>query len=268
MQLLAGLVLGAVIAYLAFLAGSLSRDGAIAAACVGTVVFGFGGWQWAVLLLVFFVGSSALSQSLRERTGASEARYAKGSRRDAGQVLGNGAAAAAWVLLHLAFPGSGWPWFGYAGSLAAVTADTWATELGAFSPSAPRMITHLGDRVARGTSGAVSALGTLAGLVGAGIVAGLAAMLLPVLIESGAWIILLAGLAGSLLDSILGATVQCVFRCPREDLETEQHPLHRCGSRTLYKRGWRWLNNDWVNAACGVFGSLFACALALALGAR
>ena len=65
MQLLAGLGLAAAIAYLARLAGSLSREGAIAAACVGTVVYGLGGWQWAALLLVFFVSSSVLSQSVR-----------------------------------------------------------------------------------------------------------------------------------------------------------------------------------------------------------
>jgi hypothetical protein len=42
MQLLVGFALAAVIAYLARLAGSLSRDGAIAAACIGTVVYGLG----------------------------------------------------------------------------------------------------------------------------------------------------------------------------------------------------------------------------------
>jgi uncharacterized protein (TIGR00297 family) len=268
MQPLTGLVLAAVIAYLARLARSLSRDGAIAAACVGTVVFGFGGWQWAVLLLVFFVSSSALSQSLRGRSGTAEERYAKGSRRDAGQVLGNGAVAAVWVAVHVAVPESRWPWFGYAAALAAVTADTWATELGALSPTAPRIITHLGTRVSRGTSGAVSALGTLAGLVGAAIIVGLAAMLLPLPVGSAAWIVLLGGSAGAVFDSILGATVQCLYSCPMDGLETEQHPLHRCGTRTQYKRGWPWLNNDWVNAACSAFGSLVACVLAFALGAR
>lgn len=268
MQMLASLALAAVIAYLAWLAGSLSGDGAIAATGIGMMVFGFGGWQWAVLLLVFFVGSSALSQLLRGRHRAPKDRYAKGSRRDAGQVLGNGAVAAAWVALHVAFPESRWPWFGYAATLAAVTADTWATELGVFSPSSPRLITDLGTSVDRGISGAVSILGTLSALVGAAIIAGLAGALLPLPVGSAVWIVLIGGLAGALFDSILGASVQCVYRCPKDGLETEQHPLHRCGARTVYKRGWRWLSNDWVNAACGAFGSLVCCALALALGAR
>ena len=266
MQLLVGLALAAIIACLARLVGSLSRDGAIAAACIGTVVYGFGGWQWAALLLVFFFSSSALSQSLRGRSGASDERYAKGSRRDAGQVLGNGAIAAAWVLIHAAVPESPWPWLGYGASLAAVTADTWATELGAFSPVAPRMITNLHVRAAAGTSGAVSALGTSAALVGAGIIAGLTRALLPLWTDSIFGILLLAGLAGALFDSVLGASLQCVYSCPIDNVETEQHPLHRCGSLTSYKRGWPWLNNDRVNAACSAFGSLVACALALALG--
>ena len=268
MQLLVGLALAAVIAYLAWLAGSLSRDGAIAAACVGTVVYGFGGWQSAALLLVFFVSSSALSQAVRPRSGASEDKYAKGSRRDAGQVLGNGAIAAAWVLIQAATPESHWPWFGFAASLAAVTADTWATELGAFSAAAPRMITNLRVRAAPGTSGAVSGLGTSAAVVGAAAIAGLASARLALPFGFTFGVLVLGGVAGALFDSLLGASVQCVYRCQTDHMETEQHPLHACGSPTFYKRGWPWLNNDMVNAACGAFGSLLACTLALAMGVR
>ena len=42
------------------------------------------------------------------------------------------------VILHAVFPAASWPWIGYAGALAAVNADTWATELGVLNPSQPR----------------------------------------------------------------------------------------------------------------------------------
>ena len=67
-----------------------------------------------------------------------------------------------------------------------------------------------------------------------------------------------AGLAGSLFDSVLGATVQAMYYCPTDQKETEKHPLHTCGTETLHIRGWKWLDNDWVNFACGASGSLLA----------
>jgi uncharacterized membrane protein len=71
-----------------------------------------------------------------------------------------------------------------------------------------------------------------------------------------------AGLAGSLFDSLLGATVQAMYYCPTDEKETEKHPLHTCGTETVHIRGWKWLNNDWVNFACGAFGVLIALVLA------
>ena len=66
-QLVLGFLLAVSIAYLAYRVHSLSRDGAIAAVFVGTIVFGLGGLQWAVLLLAFFISSSALSRLFKDR---------------------------------------------------------------------------------------------------------------------------------------------------------------------------------------------------------
>ena len=67
-----------------------------------------------------------------------------------------------------------------------------------------------------------------------------------------------SGLAGSLFDSLLGATMQAMYFCPTDNKETEKHPLHTCGTRTVQIRGWRWLDNDLVNFACALFGVLVA----------
>jgi uncharacterized membrane protein len=58
----------------------------------------------------------------------------------------------------------------------------------------------------------------------------------------------LAGLAGSLVDSLLGATAQAVYWCAGCAAPTET-PVHgRCGRPAEHARGWAWVTNDVVNA--------------------
>jgi uncharacterized protein (TIGR00297 family) len=264
-QILAGFLLAATAAFAAHRLRALTRGGAVAATVLGTVVFGLGGWQWAALLLAFFILSSALSRLFQRAKRSVEEKYAKGSERDQMQVFSNGGLAGIFVVLHTLFPQSAWTWIGFAGALAAVNADTWATELGVLNPVQPRLITSLRKRVEKGTSGGVSVVGTLASLLAAAVIAALAALLAP----QGSWALVLAvtlaGLIGSLVDSLLGATLQAIYFCPLDQKETEKHPLHTCGTPTVQIRGWSWLNNDWVNIACSIAGALAALGLALLL---
>ncbi|HJR79282.1 MAG TPA: DUF92 domain-containing protein [Anaerolineales bacterium] len=260
MQLINGFVLAIVISYLAYRAHSLDKSGAYAATLLGTVIFGFGGWGWAALLLTFFITSSALSRAFKKRKQELDEKFSKGHERDAGQVFGNGGLAASFAALHALYPESLVPWIGFAASLAAVNADTWATELGVLNPTPPCLITDLRKRVEKGTSGGVSLFGTVASLLGAAIVALPAVLFSPTGALNTNYFLLItaAGTAGSLFDSFLGATVQAMYYCPTDKKETEKHPLHTCGTETIHIRGWRWLNNDWVNVACSAFGTLIA----------
>jgi uncharacterized protein (TIGR00297 family) len=267
MQFITGFLLALTISSAAWAARSLSRGGAIMAVILGTTVYGFGGWQAAVVLMVFFISSSLLGRLLESLGKRPEGAYAKGGRRDAGQVLGNGLIPAVFAVTMRFSPDAPWPWLGLAGSIAAVNADTWATELGVLSPRAPRLITRLQQRVEPGTSGGVSVEGTLAAVLGATLIGALAVLLVPAR-DAGLFLpICVGGFAGALRDSYLGATVQSLYMCSAEKVETEQHPMHRCGSPTVHTRGWSWLNNDLVNFACALFGAVAACLLALAASA-
>ncbi|MFN3492406.1 MAG: DUF92 domain-containing protein, partial [Anaerolineales bacterium] len=143
MQLLIGFLLAIMISYLAYKAHSLSKSGAMAAFFVGTIIFGIGGWQWAILLLTFFITSSGLSRAFKKKKQNLDEKFSKGSRRDAGQVFGNGGIPAFFAVLNLFYPNEPLVWACFAASLAAVNADTWATELGVLNPTSPRMITNL-----------------------------------------------------------------------------------------------------------------------------
>jgi uncharacterized protein (TIGR00297 family) len=259
MQFLFGLIFATIIAILARRAHALNASGSAAAIVTGAIIFGLGGWKWAALLLTFFFTSSALSRAFKKRKQGLNEKYSKGHERDAGQVFGNGGAATLFAALHYFFPNALWPWLGFAASLAAVNADTWATELGVLNPHPPRMITDLRKAVEKGASGGISPIGSLAALSGAALIGLLASLLGPEPASVKMFLIVtLAGLAGSFFDSFLGATAQAIYFCPKDNKETEQHPLHTCGSPTTQIRGWKWLDNDWVNFACSAFGVLIA----------
>ncbi len=222
---------------------SLSRTGALAATGVGTAILLGTGTPGMLALGTFFVTSSLVSRIAPDQ---SAALGAKGSTRDAYQVLANGGAAAIGALMP-----DGGLWIVTA-SLAAAAADTWATAVGGWSRTPPRSIRDFGT-VAPGTSGGITALGTLGAAIGATLVGGAAALL-----SDGTPLFrmaLLLGVLGMLVDSLLGATLQGRFHCPRCDRATEQR-IHRCGARSSVTGGLPWLTNDGVNAAATTFAAL------------
>jgi uncharacterized protein (TIGR00297 family) len=276
-KFLIGLFSGVGIAYLAYRARTLNRSGGFTAGILGAIVFGLGGVGWAIVLLTFFISSSGLSRLFSQLKNETEANFSKGSRRDAGQVAANGGIAGLLALTYfvvsLANPETPWLnflWLGFAASLAGANADTWGTELGLLNPHQPISLLTL-KRVPKGTSGGVSLIGTLASLAGAGLVAGAAVLCswlgwaptagLPLGLQL--MVITISGFMGSMVDSLLGATLQAIYFCPVCQKETERHPVHSCGAETEPKRGWTWLNNDWVNAACTISAGLFAILLML-----
>jgi uncharacterized protein (TIGR00297 family) len=266
-ELVGGFALSLMIGLVGYRRGALKGSGVVGAVVTGTLIFGLGGWEWGALLVAFFISSSALSfYHAKDKEGLAE-KFAKGHRRDLAQALANGGAAAVLAGLSQLFPlvegGGEGMWFAAcAGAMAAVNADTWATELGVLSSHPPRLITT-GRQVEVGASGGVTWLGTVASLGGAAFIGLLGGMGMLILGQSwaAAGVLLLAavagGMAGSLFDSFLGATVQAIYWCDACRKETERK-MHRCGTRTSLLRGWPWLGNDLVNFFASVLGALVA----------
>jgi len=252
-----GLMLSSLIASVSVRRRTLTRDGALAAIGVGTSVTVGGGVGWAVPMVGFFVASSALSALGRQRKVALMDIVERGAERNWTQVLANGGVASGLALLSAVQPRRARPLALAAfGSIAAAAADTWATELGVLSPRPPRLITT-GQLVPPGTSGGVTRVGMLGGLAGAGWVALLAAPVLPRPRAHSLLVLTIAGWAGMMVDSLLGATLQVVRWCPRCQRPTERR-IHRCGTPTHYQRGLPWLDNDLVNLVATATGALVA----------
>ena len=262
MSILARLAVAAPIALaislLARRARSLDGGGAAAASLTGTLAL-LAGWRWGVLLVVYFASASALSHFGAVRKEArTKGVVEKGGARDALQVLANGGVFALAAALAVAFPQAEHRWLGLGvGALAASASDTWATEVGTLYGGAPRSILDWSS-LPIGMSGGVTVVGALAAIAGA-VFIGLASLALgwPVRVALAS---IIGGIAGSTLDSLLGATLQQRRWCDRCNRATERL-VHDCGTPTRPLRGLSALNNDTVNLLCGLAGGLLSLAI-------
>jgi len=232
-------------------AGALSQGGAAAALLIGTICAA-AGWGWAFVLIAFFVSATALSmyrQSFKKEIVGEFVE--KGGERDAWQVAANGGIFALFAVASLTYPSRMWI-AAAAGAIGAVTADTWATELGTLAKHSPKLITT-GKEVPTGTSGAVTWRGSFAGLAGA--------VTVGVIVLAVGWgsraalATIVGGVTGSLVDSIVGATLQRQQWCERCEKTTERL-VHRCGTTTQPAGGIGWVDNDLVNALSSLSGAV------------
>lgn len=202
---LAGLLLASGMAY-SVRARKLTAAAAGVGGVLGLAIFAGAGWAGLGLLVLFFglgTGASAWRVADKRRLGLAEAN--KG-RRTTGQVLANAGVAAALGLVAWRYPAAApLARLMLAGSLGAATADTLASELGnVYGRRYYNILTFRPDT--RGENGVVSLEGTLLGLAGNAVVAGFYCLCFG-WGAALAWL-LLAGTAGNLLDSVLGATLE------------------------------------------------------------
>lgn len=232
---------------------SLTISGSVAAIFVGGSV-GLGlGWNGLIVLGAFFLTSSVWSKFKREIKKRVEQKHTKGSRRDWQQVLANGGLAAVFCILYYFFDEQIWL-LGFSISLASANSDTWASEIGTLSKRPPVFIGTF-KRVEKGTSGAVSMLGTMAALSGAFLIA-ITSTLLFSLNESEFLLIFLFGFLGNIIDTIFGAFSQVAYYCSVCGVETEQKS--HCNQPCQQIRGFSFMDNDLVNFLSGFLATIAA----------
>ena len=153
--------------FLLFKFNILTRRGSFAAFMLGFYFAGIKGWSWLMPVLLFFLSSAAFTKLKYALTAAVN----KSRARNAWQVIANIIWAVTSSALFLLTQNELFILF-FIASVAAVTADTWASEIGplfnkrCFSLSKPGM-------VPAGTSGGISFSGSLAALAGAVIISSL-----------------------------------------------------------------------------------------------
>jgi uncharacterized protein (TIGR00297 family) len=251
-----GMVLGGIIALLSYRAKFLSASGSVTVFLLAIIIFGFGGLKWAIPILTFFFLSSLLSKWKKGQKQKFDLIFEKGNQRDSGQVLANGGIAGFLVILNIFLPNDIW-YMAYLAAIAAAMADTWATEIGILFGHHPRLITTF-KKVQPGTSGGISLAGLLGSILGAAVVAlsgyffiypNFYSSYLPMFFVTS------AGVFGGLIDSLIGATIQAQFKCPKCHKITEKRK-HCSGTETQQISGINWINNDIVNFINTLSGAL------------
>ncbi len=183
-------------------------SGLFSGALVGIILIVFTwesyGIRWFFIMLAFFILGSVCTRyrfDYKEKLGVEQSG---GGARGYRNVFGNGIVSAAAAVLYGV---TGHPMFVamFVGSVASATADTVASEIGVTGGS-PYLITTL-EKVPPGTNGGVTLMGETVALVSATGIS-LFAFLLGVIDPVTAVICALAGLVGTNLDSIAGATVE------------------------------------------------------------
>lgn len=171
----------------------------------GVTIYIGAGYLGLTMLITFFLAGTLATGWGRQRKVFLE-KTGDSVQRKPGQVLANGGVAALMALMVIIFPSqSAVLLVMLAASLASATADTLSSELGMlYGKSFYNCITW--KKEARGLDGVVSLEGTLIGVAGATLIAGIFAIAADY--DNRFLIIVIAGAAGNLSDSIFGATLE------------------------------------------------------------
>ena len=248
------------VAALAILKKLLTPAATAVAAVILVTATVFTGYAGLVLYAGAFLLSGVISLAgKKKRAEREEGIHKRTGTRGVVQVICNGLPALVFAAVWFS-TGIQSFYTAFVASLAAGFADSAASDIGILSRRTARSILTFRP-VKRGLSGGVTALGTLSALAGAIFVSALA---LPFGNGYGAVyfaIAFAAAFAATLADSVLGASLQALYRCD-ECGELTEKEIH-CGAPTTLIRGARFMDNDLVNFISLIFAGALAAAVVL-----
>ena len=213
----------------------LTPIGNINGAILGILVWGTLGWRGYLIVMLFFLLGSVLTFvgiEQKEKEGIAEERS---GMRGAGNVWSSALAASLCAIATLFCPEpiKGLFVLGYVASFCTKLSDTTASEVGKAYGKTTYLITNL-KSVPRGTEGAVSLEGTIAGTFASVVLAAIAWVIGLISPIGIIWCVIAAFIATT-IESLIGATLEPRFT---------------------------WLTNDLVNLINTVIGAIAAIFLA------
>jgi uncharacterized protein (TIGR00297 family) len=222
--------------FLLFKFNILTRRGSFIAFLLGFYLAGIGGWPWLMPVLLFFLSSAAFTKLHHVLKGAGT----KSTARNAWQVIAN----IIWAVISSAlflFTGNEIFILFFIAFVAAVTADTWASEIGPLLNKKCLSLSTM-RTVPAGTNGGISFFGSVAALSGAAIISSLSYY-----VFFGTWqwdtiaILSVSAFLACFADSLLGTfaeakMLQMIYFKKRKTLEsiTPNDLVNMIGSLTAF----------------------------------
>lgn len=206
-QVVLAVALSLLLAVVAWKAGMLTADGAIAAAAVLLTIGVLGSLDWLLMLVVFAVLGFVVTKfsfGEKKEKGLQEGTHGERTWKN---IIGVSLAPAIVAIANFVFPGyHDIMSVAYLGSIAVAASDTVASEIGVRDPRVWLITTF--KRVDAGTNGGISVIGITVSFVASAAVAIIGWI---VLFHDISWLLLIPmtlGMAGNLLDSLFGATIE------------------------------------------------------------
>ncbi len=216
--------------------GFLNRGAAVAVYFLGVYFIGVLGLPWSLPMVAFFLSSVVLTRI----HSAVRGKKRSSGRRSLWQVLANSVWAILFSALYLITRDPVHIYL-FISVVAAVTADTWASETGPVFHRRSFSLAH-GQMRTSGVSGGITAAGSLASLIGALAIAWLGHILFFGETDTPAILALaLAGFFSSFADSLLAAFAEprmrrmTLFRIPAHQHQPAPNPndvINALGSLT------------------------------------
>jgi len=253
----------AVIALVSYIGRKLTASGAFAAVLLGFSVMWGLRIEGIVLFLTFFVLSNLAGKLRKHQISYGRKVETKEGARDWSQVFANGLMAAVAALWYL-FSANEVAVVMFGAAVAEAFSDTIAGEMGRLSRQRPVSIITFRP-VDSGMSGGITAFGTVAGFASSALIATLWALFFRIPNRGlGASFVCMAGFAGCITDSLLGALCQVLYKDGEGNWS--EKPFDKAGNANTYIRGIKWMDNDMVNFVSNTFACVFATGLYLIFG--
>jgi uncharacterized protein (TIGR00297 family) len=203
---LIGAAVNAAVAAAAYVARSVDLSGALTGWALGVALYTCAGWRGFAALLLFFIlgtGCTKIGYAKKAMLGIAQE---KGGRRGAKNALANVGAGVLFAFLAATTHRPEMFTLALVAAFATAAADTVSSEIGQAYGRTTYLVTTF-RQVPAGTEGAVSLEGTLAGVAASIVVAAFAAAT-HMITGPGAAVVVAAALAGTTLESYLGATLE------------------------------------------------------------